>query len=63
LVQAAEGDLAFYALAAVLTLVTNLSIVELSEKRPRAARVMAMDVSSSLTAELAGTARHGADRA
>ena len=39
--QAAQGDWAFFALAGVLTLATNLTIVELFERRPREAAVRA----------------------
>ena len=36
LTQAAKGDWAFFALAGVLALATQLTIVEVFEKRPRA---------------------------
>jgi hypothetical protein len=37
LTHAAQGEWAFFALAGVLSLATQLTIVELFEKRPRAA--------------------------
>jgi hypothetical protein len=36
LVRAAEGDWAFYALACALAIATNLTIVEMSDRRPLA---------------------------
>ena len=41
LVQAAQGEWAFYALAGVLALATDLTIVEIFERRPGATPVAA----------------------
>ncbi len=44
LMRAAQGDWSYYALAAVLTLATNLTIGELFDRRPQATPARALDL-------------------
>jgi hypothetical protein len=51
LVQAAEGEWAFYALACALAVATNLTIMEMSNRRPEAASSSAPQPEASRLSE------------